>query len=179
MKFPFINICLPAWAAATRTWVLLSQSRLAPSQRLLWLLFEGGVWVVKNALEQGKGRSVPVLAGPSMGSRHSLDSYVEGNELPDTAENPERPLLTCQGWRPARPGGESHLHLQVPCRICPIMATQTWVHLTSKHSGEHMVLSEHKPRHDHKRSCCCFLGWPGAERKTKNGEITRIVHRSF
>lgn len=64
-------------------------------------------------------------------------------------------------------------------RTCPAVAMQTWAHLTPKHGGEHMVLSEHKPTRDHKRSCRCFLGWPGTERNQKNGETTGIVHKSI
>lgn len=35
------------------------------------------------AIIHRKGRNVPVLAGPSMSSSHSLNSYMEGKELPD------------------------------------------------------------------------------------------------
>lgn len=43
-------------------------------------------------------------------------------------------------------------------RSLPHVTTQIWAYLISKYNGKCVVLSEYKPMHDHKRSCCCFLG---------------------
>lgn len=92
-----------------------------------------------------------------------------------TLRETERSLLTCQGWRSAT------LEANPTCSCKDthtgmVMAMQTWVHHTSKHSGEHVVFFDYNPMCDHKWSCCCFLG---RQNGTTQGEMPRIVPGRF